>query len=100
MNNTKWHEIFRAFYENECDGVIRVPYRTKALSGYISDWDVLWEHFGCEFRDYKGFERLEIELTDENREFVIDTLKKIHVPGDIRGNIAEIYGYRQDCGYI
>ncbi len=102
MNNTKWNELFRAFYENDCDreSTIRVLYRTKATNGFVSCWDSLWEHFGCEFPWYKEFEWLQIRLTDENRQFVLDTLKRIHVPGEIQGNIATIYGYRQDCAYI
>ena len=102
MNNTKWNDIFLAFHKNNCDSssTIQVFYRTKALNGYISPWDNMWEHFGCEFEHYKDFEWLQIELTEENRDFVIDTLRKIHVPGEIQETIAIVYGYKQNCEYI
>ena len=102
MNNTKWNEIFRAFYENECKDVdsVKVFYRTKTLQGYISDWESMWERFGCEFKNCKQFEWLQIQLTESNRCFVINTLKRIHIPGEMKNNIVTIYGYRQDCDYF
>ena len=78
MNNTKWNELFRAFYENDGkrDKSLAVFYRTKERSGDISCWSNEWELF------------------------VLDALKRIHVPGEIQGNIVTVYGYRQDCDYI
>ena len=96
MNSTKWNEIFLAFCKNKFE----ISYRTKALNGYLSPWDISWEHFGCEFEHYKDLEWLQIELTEKNREFVIDTLRTIHVPGEIRENTAVVYGYNQNCEYI
>ena len=99
MNQTKWNELFHAFYQNQCDSdcAVSVFYRTKARNGFISSWDNLWEHFGCEFENWKHLEWLQIELTDENRGFVTDTLKQIHVPGEIQRNFVFVYACRQDC---
>ena len=60
----------------------------------------MWEHFGCEFENFDQFEWLQIQLNDENRDFVINTLRKIHVPGEVHGDIAVVYGYGQNRGYI
>lgn len=102
MNNTKWSELFHAFYENECskDRSFPILYRTKATNGFVSRWSNEWENFGSQFLWWKEFEWLQIRLTDENRQFVMDILRRIHVPGEIQDNIATIYGYRQDCEYI
>ena len=43
---------------------------------------------------------LQIELTLKNEEFVLDTLKKIHVPADMEDNIVTVYGYRTDVDYL
>lgn len=102
MNNTKWNEIFKVFYQNECDGNIPlVRWRTRDLeTGFISKWDGTWTHFGCEPRNWEYIDYLQIELTEENREFVLQKLRRIHVPGTISNGIATIYGYRQDVDYI
>ena len=102
MNNTKWNELFRAFYENEVahDKSFTILYRTKDIHGDITCWSNEWELFGSKFPWWKDLEWLQIRLSDANKQFVVDTLKRIHVPGEIQGNIATVYGYRQDCAYI
>lgn len=102
MNNTKWNELFLAFYEDDgkCDNSLAVFYRTKDIHGDISCWSNEWELFGSQFPWWKDLEWLQIRLSDTNRQFVIDTLKRIHVPGEVQDNIATVYGYRQDCAYI
>lgn len=102
MNDTKWNEIFTVFYQNECDGNIPlVRWRTKDLeTGFISNWDGSWTHFGCEPRNWKNIDYLQIELTEQNREFVLQELKRVHIPGTISNGVATIYGYRQDIDYI
>lgn len=102
MNNTKWNEIFQSFYKNECtDNHPIVYWRTRDLeNGYISRLDGTWTHFGCEPRNWEMIDYLQIQLTESNREFVIKTLKKIHVPGVIAEDIVTIYGYKQDVDYI
>lgn len=62
--------------------------------------DSTWTHFGCEPREWGKIEYLQIELTAENRDAVITSLKRIHVPGIISDNAATVYGYRQDVDYI
>ena len=102
MNNTKWNELFLAFYEN--DGKrgksLAVFYRTKERNGYISAWSNEWELFGSQFPFWKDLEWLQIQLSGENRQFVLDALRRIHVPGEIQDNIVTVYGYRQDCAYL
>lgn len=102
MNDTKWNELFRAFFENEISHgrSASVFYRTKDLNGLVTAWSNEWELFGSEFPWWKELEWLQLRLTDENRQFVVDTLKRIHVPSEIQGDIAAVYGYRQDCAYI
>ena len=60
----------------------------------------MWTHFGCEPRTWGKIDYLQKELTEYNRGFVVDTLRKIHVPGEANGDIATVYGYRQDGDYI
>ena len=103
MNNTKWNEIHDSFYGNECrsrDSFI-VRWRTKDIvNGFLSSWDATWTHFGCEPREWDKIEYLQIQLTEYNREYVIDTLKRVHVPGIIDNDIVTVFGYRQDVDYI
>ena len=101
MNNTKWDEIFRAFYDEELQPDSRVvSYRTQTVNGFLSPWDTSWTHFGCEAAEYKHIDRLEIQLTEENREFVLELLHRIHVPGDVQGDIVTVFGYPQSEEYL
>ena len=102
MNNTKWNEIFKTFYSNECspEGPL-VRWRTKDVeNGYISAWDGTWTHFGCEPREWDKIDYLQIRLTDENSDLVLSELKKIHVPGEVKDGIVTVYGYRTDVDYL
>lgn len=101
MNNTKWSEIFKTFYKNECDAGVKIYWRTKDTeTGYLSSWDATWSHFGCEPHEWKFIDYLQIQLTPENKEFVISTLKLIHVPGNIVDDIVTVYGYKNDVDYL
>lgn len=76
-------------------------WRIKDLkSGFISDWDGTWTHFGCEPKDWKYIDYLQIELTRENTDFVLQQIKRIRVPGTVSEKVVTIYGYRQDVEYI
>ena len=102
MNNTKWNEIFNAFYDLECSNnanlsKILIPWTTKSTNGYIYS-DATWTHFGSE--NYKDIEWLKIDLTPENKEIVLNILHKIHVPGEVKENEVIVYGYRTDIDYI
>ena len=78
-----------------------VRWRTKYIeNGYISDWDGTWTHFGCEPRERDKIDYLQIELTKENSDFVLDALRKIHAPGEERDGIISIYGYKTDIDYL
>lgn len=102
MNNTKWNEIYETFYENECNGNMPVVrWRTKdSQNGFVSRWDGTWTHFGCEPRDWERIDYLQIELSKENEKFVIEQLKRIHVPGIVSAQVVTIYGYKQNIDYI
>ena len=105
MNNTKWREIFEAFYYGiECaedEALCRLPvhWATKSLDGYIYN-DSTWTHFGCGTDDNKDIEWLRIDLTAENRAIVLDIFRKIHVPGEVLEDCVFVYGYRTDVDYI
>ena len=103
MNNTKWNEIFKAFYYgNELkENSPLIRWRTKdAENGYLCSWEGTWTHFGCEPREWDRIDYLQIQLTPVNDSYVIESLKKIHVPGTIENGIVTIYGYRTDVDYI
>lgn len=104
MNNTKWNEIFRYFCNTVPNGCI-VRWRTKDIeTGYITEWDASWSHFGCANADgsagWEKIEYLQIQLTPGNNDFVLDTLRRVHVPGEISDNIVTVYGYRTDVDYL
>ena len=101
MNHTKWKEIFRAFYHEELNLCGKsIPYRTLATNGYLSPWDTSWTHFGSEAANFKDNDRLEIRLTDENREYVLEQLHKIHVPGAVQGDTVTVFGCPQAADYL
>lgn len=39
-------------------------------------------------------------MNNTNREFVMNTLRQIHVPGEIADDIITVYGYRTDIDYL
>ena len=105
MNDTKWKEIFKAFYYGiECSADaalsdLKILWTTKSVAGDIYN-DSTWTHFGCTVESFKEIEWLRINLTPENRQVVLDILKEIHVPGEIKDNAVYVYGYRTDVEYI
>ena len=104
MNNTKWTEIFKAFYYDiECSedpklSKMLIHWTTKSTNGYI-DNDSTWTHFNGLGQSRK-IEWLKIDLTAENRKIVLDILRKIHVPGEVFEDCVYVYGYRTDVDYI
>ena len=48
----------------------------------------------------REIEWLKIDQTAENREIVLDILRRIHVPGEITNDAVCVYGYRADIAYI
>lgn len=105
MNNTKWTEIFKAFYydiENADDPAlseIPVQWTTKSTNGYVYS-DSTWTHFGVGMEESKEIEWLKIDLTPQNRKIVLDILRKIHVPGEVFDDCVYVYGYRTNVDYI
>ena len=105
MNDTKWTEIFKAFYygiecspDKELSG-LQVPWTTKSLNGFVYS-DSTWTHFGCSMESNKEIDWLRIELTPQNRQIVLDILHLMHVPGEILDDFVYVYGYRTDVDYI
>ena len=100
MNNTKWTEIFKAFYYGaEVVGGPVIPWTTRALNGYEYS-DNTWTHFGVGMEESREIDWLRITLTPENREFVLEALRKIHVPGEVLADCVFVYGYRTDVDYL
>ena len=62
MNNTKWTEIFKAFYYDiECSEDPRlskmlIHWTTKSTNGYIYN-DSTWTHFGVGMEQHPGKQR-------------------------------------------
>lgn len=92
MNNTKWEELRLSMYESDNS----IKWRVKNIDGDISNWDAEWfYHF--KLGGYETIEWLEIQVDDENvKTEVINKLKRIHVPGEIKGNSIFVYGYARD----
>ncbi len=100
MNNTKWAEIFKAFYYGtELAGGPAVPWTTKNLDGDVYS-DSTWTHFGVGMEHSREIDWLKIELTPENREIVLEILREIHVPGEIMEDCVTVYGHRMDVDYL
>lgn len=100
MNNTKWTEIFKAFYYGaELVGGPAVPWTTRTLDGFVYS-DSTWTLFGVGMEDSRQIDWLMIELTQENREFVLEALRKIHVPGEVLADCVMVYGHRMDVDYV
>lgn len=101
MNNTKWKEIINQFWKLECSdqyAYINVPYSIRTTDGYETEMDSTWSHFDVD--NYKAIDRLCLYLSNENKTLILDILRTIHVPGEIKDNVAYIYGYRTDVEYI
>lgn len=105
MNDTKWIEIFKAFYyEVECSedsrlSKLRIPWATKTTGGFLYS-DCTWTHFGVGMEHSKEIEWLKIDLSPENRSVVLDILRRIYVPGEVLDDCVFVYGYRTDVDYI
>ncbi|PEB61268.1 hypothetical protein COM86_25130 [Priestia megaterium] len=96
MNDTKWEEIRNAM--NDCS--INTIWRTQDVkTKYISDWDGDWFYH---FKDsYKNIEWLEIKVENlEEKNQVINTLRKINVPGEAKDDVIKVYGYVQNNNFI
>lgn len=78
MNNTKWDELRLAMYGLDH---MSPRWRTKDVSGYLSEWDGEWFHH---FRSggYDSIEWVEIQVTSPEQDAeVLTRLRKVHVPG-------------------
>ena len=75
MNDTKWNELFKAFYELERSTDIAIPWMIKTTHGHSSQWESTWTHFGSEPTAYKDIDQLKIQCTPQNEEVVFSMLK-------------------------
>ncbi len=103
MNNTKWREIFKNFYDmerSEDEGIrqIQIPWTTKSTNGFIYS-DSTWSHFGAD-DGFGDIDWLKITLTPQNRDTVLGVLRKVHVSGEVFEDCVYVYGYRTDVDYI
>src|ERR1700722_19734338 len=90
MNNTKWEELRLAMYNLSH---LRPRWRTKDLSGYLSDWDGDWFYH---FRNggYDSIERVEIQVMSAEQEAVVlALLRQIQLPGKRIEAGFRVYGY-------
>ena len=97
MNNTKWDELRLAMYNL---GKRSPSFRTKDLTGYLSEWDGEWLYH---FRGtgYVSIEWVEIQvLSAEQDAAVLALLREIHLPGRRIEKGFRIYGYARDGAAI
>jgi hypothetical protein len=91
MNNTKWDELRLAMYSL---GDQRPRWRTRSTTnGYICPWDGEWFYH---FREggYDTIEWVEIEIrSKEQKDLVLEQLRKIHVPGEVSEHGFIVFGY-------
>lgn len=105
MNNTKWKELFRAFYYGvECSddptrSALCIHWTTRSIRGILYD-DHTWTHFPCGSEHFQEIDWLRIDLTPENRQVVLDILKQLHLPGEVTPTTVTIYAHRFDVDYI
>ena len=90
MNDTKWDELRLAMYHL---GDRHPRWRTKDISGYVSDWDGEWFYH---FRQggYLTIEWVEIQVSWPDQDAaVLELLQQIHVPGHRIENGFRVYGF-------
>lgn len=93
MNNTKWDELRLAMHNL---GELSPSWRTNDVNGYICPWDGDWFHH---FRQggYATIEWVEIRTkTAEQTAAVLESLRKIHLPGLRIDEGFRVYGYARD----
>lgn len=93
MNDTKWDEIRLAMYNL---GDLRPRWRTKDVNGYVCQWNGEWFYH---FREggYSTIEWVEIETSSADQDAaVLESLRKIHLPGHRIDQGFRVYGYVQD----
>ncbi len=96
MNNTKWDELWSM--------PLNVPgpleWRVKYLkSGIVSAWSTNWEKTVELITSWKDIEWMEIRFHN-NKDEIIEDLKKVYVPGAILEESIRIYGYCSHCQHI
>ncbi|MBN3724929.1 hypothetical protein G3N92_12115 [Burkholderia sp. Ac-20379] len=101
-NNTKWNELIA--YMRGKDGW-RPSYRSKWVTGHISDWDAEWlYHLPLPF---VGVAWLDIGLHEpgetryaprlDHTESISRKLAEIGFEFEVRGDVARIWGYAPKC---
>jgi hypothetical protein len=104
-SNTKWDELIA--FIRDLEGW-RPSYRSKAITGYISGWDVEWSYhlptpFSCvQWLDIglKGLSPLDgvgkRKIVDHST-LIILKIAEIGFEYEVRGDIVRIWGYLPKC---
>jgi hypothetical protein len=93
LNNTKWDELRLAMHTL---WLHKPRWRTKDLSGFLSNWDVDW-YYHFRIGGYKTIEWVELEIeTSDQDAAVLAALRRIHVPGRRIASGYRVYGYVPD----
>ena len=92
MNDTKWDELRLAMYGlGEC----HPKWRTKDVSGYLSEWDGEW-YYHFRAGGYASIQWVEIRVTSPEQDAaVLAALREVHVPGGRTEQGFRVYGYTE-----
>jgi len=92
-NNTKWNELISAI---RCLEDWKPSYRSKSVSGYISEWDVEWTyHLPFPFMAVEWFD-ISLEHSFEHNDLILkikSLVKEIGFEFEIQNNVLRIWGY-------
>ncbi|TFB43881.1 DUF6678 family protein [Pseudomonas sp. F01002] len=101
-NNTKWDELINHF--RELQGW-RPSYRSKCVTGYVSEWDVEWfYHLPFPFASVEWFDiglseavsskgRLLARTTIDHTDEISKVVAQIGFEFDVRADVLRIWGY-------
>ena len=101
-NNTKWDELIKHFRSRQD---WRPSYRYKAVTGFISRWDVEWlyhlpfpfalvEWFDIGLKELEPSKGLLLARTYiDHTEEIADVVRKIGLEFEVREDVLRIWGY-------
>ena len=90
-NNTKWNELISFIRDKE---KWKPSYRTKSITGYVSDWDTEWYyHLPFPFISVEWFDISLSSNTNESTDWIIHLVEKIGFEFEVKEDILRIWGY-------
>ncbi|MGO4320433.1 hypothetical protein QMK47_13575 [Pseudomonas sp. P9_35] len=101
-NNTKWDELINHFRQRQG---WRPSYRSKSVTGYVSEWDVEWfYHLPFPFASVEWFDiglseaapskgRLLARTTIDHTEEISKVVAQIGFEFEVRADVLRIWGY-------